>query len=648
MTFVVSGGQLAKLDRPHLGHFPGSTNIEIAPRVYQDYATIWRTQPQVRTVVSFLGRNIAQLGIHLFKRQSDVDRKRLDSHPLAALFDQPAPFTTRYRLIDAMVQDMCIYDNAFWLKVKDLDQPAALVRLDPRRTTPCGDNAFYASHYEFRGGVGVQQFPADQVVHFRGYNPNNEREGSSPIETLRTILAEEYQAARYREQLWGNGARASGYLTRPVEAPDWSRDARDRFRLQWQNQYTGEGGLSGGTPLLEDGMSFVSASVTPEQAQYLEARKLTREEVAAAYHIPPPMVGILDNATYSNIVEQHKIMYQDTLGPWLQMLAQEIELQLLPDFGKTKNIYVEFNLAEKLRGSFEQQATQLQTSTGAPYMTRNEARSMLNLPQIDGADELVVPLNVLIGGQASPTDSAPPEGEPTADAPPKHHGPRIKARVGDGQIDKAKSTMSSYFARQGQEISSKVDAAAPNTPSLAAVYDRDRWVKELTGDLFAVAVAIATAAGKATLRALGLDPDSYDEDRTLSWLQNHAQYAAEAIEAGTESRLETALDAPDPGQAVTDMFAGFATDRAEQVAHTEATSLSGFGTAEATEKSGKQATKTWRAHAATSRPSHQKLDGETVPMDAKFSNGGRYPGDLQLPDDERVGCRCSMDISLAE
>jgi hypothetical protein len=59
---------------------------------------------------------------------------------------------------------------------------------------------------------------------------------------------------------------------------------------------------------------------------------------------------------------------------------EEIELQLLPDSRRHQpNVYVEFNLAEKMKGSFEEQATSLQTAVGAPWMTRNEARARQNL-----------------------------------------------------------------------------------------------------------------------------------------------------------------------------------------------------------------------------------------------------------------------------
>jgi hypothetical protein len=73
---------------------------------------------------------------------------------------------------------------------------------------------------------------------------------------------------------------------------------------------------------------------------------------------------------------------------------------------------VEANVASKLRGSFEEQASLLQTAVGGPYMTRAEARTVQNLPHLDGTDELIVPLNVVVGGLASPTDTAPKAGGP--------------------------------------------------------------------------------------------------------------------------------------------------------------------------------------------------------------------------------------------
>lgn len=404
MAFVVSAGQVASLERvtpPAPFTMRGADGYALA------YEAIWRTQPHVRTCVSFLARNIAQLGLHTFHRQSDVDRKRLTDHPVARLLERPTPRTGRFKAIDALVNDLGIYDSAYWLKVRDRDRPQGLLRLPPTMVEPIGESWVAPDGYRIRGSRGERVVAADDVVHFHGYHPLLLTGGSSPIEAIRQLLAEEFAAERYREQLWRNGARMSGYITRPATAAEWSDPARRRFKAGWQAQYAGDGAQAGGTPVLEDGMEFKEASFTPEQAQYVQTRKLTREEVAALYHIPLPMVGILENATFSNITEQHKQLYQDTLGPWLTQIAEVINVQLLPDFDDVDGVYVEFNMAEKLRGSFEEQAKNLQTAIGGPWLTRNEGRARMNLSPIDGGDELITPLNVLTGGQASPTDSAP-------------------------------------------------------------------------------------------------------------------------------------------------------------------------------------------------------------------------------------------------
>lgn len=414
MVFGVSEGQVVAVDRPT---YQAPTALRINDDLTQDYAAIYRTQPAVRMVVDFIARNIAQLSLHTFERIGEHDRRRLRDHPLAQLLGRPNSFTTPYRLMRALVADKGIYDYAVLLKTREGNDPA-LVRLPPRMVKPIGDSWIRPEGFLVEGSRGRVTLDPSKVVYFHGYNPEDDRQGLSPIETLRRALSEEFAAGVMREQTLRNGARMSGYIQRPKEASQWSETARSRFTTGWRSQYSGLSATEGGgTPVLEDGMTFVAASQNSVDLQYIEARKLTREEVAAAYFIPPPMVGILDHATFSNITEQHKMLYQDTLGPWLAEIQQDLQLQLLPEFAGPQNVYVEFNMAEKLRGSFEEQAKQLQSSVGAPFMTRNEARGRANLPSLDGGDDLVTPLNVLIGGQASPVDGVTEGGGANAEKP---------------------------------------------------------------------------------------------------------------------------------------------------------------------------------------------------------------------------------------
>lgn len=238
-------------------------------------------------------------------------------------------------------------------------------------------------------------------------------------------------------------------------------------------------------------MAWKEASFNAQESEYLAGRKLTREECARAYHIPLPMVGILDNATFSNIREQHKNLYQDSLGPWLSMIEGDIELQLLPDLNTTPGVYVEFNIQEKLQGSFEEQVQALQSSVGAPWLTRDEARARMNLPSMGGdATRLVVPLNVLVGGQASPRDSAPPPKALTAGTKAKREGQIDPSQPGlrDRHEVKWAQVMAHYFKRQQDAIVGKVPAKA----TITQLWDAKRWDSELHDDIFRLNVATAT------------------------------------------------------------------------------------------------------------------------------------------------------------
>lgn len=422
MAFVLSQGAVRGLSRPT---YVTPQRIFLSTTFAADYLQIWRSQASVRTVVTFLARNIAQLGLPLYERVGDADRKRLQDHPLAVMLRRPNPWTTRYRMINALVHDFAIYDVAFWSKVQVDGQTRALVRIPPSMVRPGGDNWITPEYFEVNGARGKKEIPADQLVYFRGYG-GNEDVGVSPLESLRQTLREEWTGSQMREQIMRNGARASGYIQRPnsKEAGSWSKEARDRFKQEWRAQYAGEGPEAGGTPILEDGMEFKPVSQNAKELQYVEGRKLTREEVASAYFIPPPMVGILDHASFSNITEQHKMLYQDTLGPWLSMIQEEIALQLVPDFEPDPDrFYAEFNLREKLSGSFEERQAAITSAVGGPTMTINEARALDNRPPIEGGDDLIRPLNVTQNGDQNPipaagggndalTRNTPPEADP--------------------------------------------------------------------------------------------------------------------------------------------------------------------------------------------------------------------------------------------
>lgn len=444
-----------------------------------NYAAIYRSQPNVRTVVDFIARNIAQVGFHVYRRVSDTDRVRLPDHQLAQWLKDPNPDTTTFRLFEATMQDLGIHGRAYWMKVRQR-ATLGLVRMPPESVVPYG-YLLPISYDWIKPDFTVKSLRASEVVAFRYFNPDDPLLGLSPLETLRQLLLEDSASHAYRRAFWANAARLEGVVTRPAGAPKWTPEQKQSWREQWAARYSG---APGQTAVLEDGMTFTPTTYSARDSEVTAARKLTREEVASAYHVPLPMVGILDHATFSNIREQHKHLYQDCLGPSFEMLQQEIERQLLPECDDVDRVYIEANIADKLKGSFEEQANAMRSAIGRPWMTANEGRARMNLPaQVNDptADELALPLNM-----SAPSLSDEP-GPTAADV-----APAIRAT----------------WDRQR----ARLDKLDPEDRATEFEMSRGRWDRELALDLAAryrdAGLDEATAARKAMRLAAGINAET--------------------------------------------------------------------------------------------------------------------------------------------
>ena len=409
VTFYVGGMPVTMSDRTYSLTASGDPVAPGAFKTFGDSASmveLWRRQPSLRMVTTFLAENIAQVPLHAFQRLDNGDRDRLAAdHPLSRAMRWPdPPRLTAYELMHQLVLDVCLFDRYAAQVFIDAEGRASVVRLPPTSWKFERDSLDRPKWIAARRKDGTEfTISLSRALWVDGFPAED---NTSPVESLRGILAEADMAADYRRQLWEHGGRMPGWIGRPQDAPAWTTDGRTRFREGW-NQYAGNGVRAGRTPVLEDGMEYheLSAGITPENGQQLESRKLSIAEVANAYHVPPQMVGQDAGSSYNSVAGYREMLYSDTLGTWFERLDQAFNMRLVPQLADPDDVFVEFNVASKLRLAFEDQARIFQTSTGGPIMTRAEARRRLNLPHIEGTDDLIVPLNVTEGGQASPTDS---------------------------------------------------------------------------------------------------------------------------------------------------------------------------------------------------------------------------------------------------
>ncbi|WP_308357972.1 phage portal protein [Streptomyces cucumeris] len=638
MSFVVSSGQLATTGA---GVTPGFAAMPL-PAAPWEYETIWRTQPQVRTVIGFIARNVAQLGIHVFRRLTDTDRERLIDHPLAQLLAEPLPRMTQYRFVERIVSDLALYDNAYGIKLK-LDGTLRILPVPPTLIRPYGGNWIAPSHFETAGG---RDFGVDEVVHLHGYSPEGLTYGASPVESLRELLLESSESAKARAAMWKSGARTTGVLVRPADAPEWGPKEKARFREMWRS-FTSGGGAEGGTPILEDGMEYKPVGFDPKAAQYIEARKLTREECAAAYFIPPPLIGILDHATYSNIKEQHAHLYQDTLGPWLVMLEQEIAAQILPDLPDNRDVYAEFNIGAKLRGSFEEQAAAASTATGRPWMTVNETRARNNLPAVDDGDTLIVPLNVTEGGLASPRDTAP-DGAPKARGRPHTKSGKPSALGSFTAERKAlEKSLTAFTERQAEQLLTAAGAKADGMPDLLELWadGHDDRLAQLQSLLADHGYRLAQVGAWEVLDQWNPEAEGWSAEVMLAWVLAAAETHAEQHEEAGREAVAAVQEAGGDGWREALRSAGVAWGTAAAArALTASTELRSFGGHDAAGASG-LTKKVWRTGGKKPRASHRAQDGESVSLDDVFSNGLRWPGDGKGRTEELVNCNCTLDYA---
>lgn len=621
----------------------------------QSPETVFRQQPNLRTLITFLARNIAQLGVHTYERVGDTDRKRNTRDVVAQTLAKPNRTMTTYDLFYRLVADLSLWDEALWLVTQDIESRSGwTIQPIPMGWVQrfVGGDLWGPSHVMIYppGAKAPIKISMDEVIHFHGWDPANLHAGVSPIEALKSTISEQIHAAVYREQQWTKGGRVGMVVSRPKDAPSWTPDQKRKFKEILDSKLSGDDGSdAGGSIIFEDGMEGKRLGFSAKEDQFIEAAKLSFTTVCQVFHVNPTMVGLLDNANFSNVKEFNRSLYTNTLGPTLVQLEDRLNTFLVPRMTTNNKIYVEFNVKEKLRGSFEEEAQYLQSAIGGPYMTRNEGRARQNLPAVEGGDELIVPLNVVEGGQASPQDSTPDSitGENGGGAN-SHPGVVVKARASDTAQANVEKLLKAFYKRQGAAVLSALGAKDGDE-----WWDQERWDKELAADLFRVAAQISRTIGRKTAEELGFDPGVYDTDRTVKFLQAVSESRAGMINGATKAALDEVLasaddeDAPAPSE----VFKKAEEERSVAAAAALVTVFSAFATTEAAKQvstGGRKSTKTWIVTSTNPRKSHSSMNGETVPIDSKFSNGADWPGDPVLGADGVSGCMCSVSVRMLD
>ena len=356
-----------------------------------------RTAMQTSAVyacVRVLSETLASLPLHVYKYIDNGGKEMQTQHYLyPILHDNPNPEMTSFVFRETLMSHLLIWGNAYAQIIRDgRGRVLAMYPLLPNRMevdrAPSG-----ALVYTYRLNIDDVQYKKettltlgpDDVLHIPGLGFDG-LVGYSPIAMAKNAIGMALATEEYSATFFANGANPGGLLEHPgvIKDPQKVRDS-------WNSAYQG-GGKAHKVAVLEEGMSYKSIGIPPEQAQFLETRKFQINEIARIFRVPPHMVGDLERSSFSNIEQQSLEFVKYTLDPWVIRWEQALQKSLILPSEKNSH-FVKFNVDGLLRGDYAKRMNGYALARQNGWMSANDIREMENMNRIpaeEGGDLYLV------------------------------------------------------------------------------------------------------------------------------------------------------------------------------------------------------------------------------------------------------------------
>lgn len=359
--------------------------------------------------VELLSQTVSTLPLYVYRDDADGGRHPDKTSRLwTLLHDRPNAWMTPCEFLSAMVVNRLLRGNAYAQVVRDREGDlVALVPLSPDQMEVSVIEGGEVYTY-YQDGVTTVLAP-ENVIHWKGVG--NGYIGLSKLEYMRASTNEAVNAQDNATKLFGKNSKPSGVLQTDSLLDDKQiATVKKRFAGMATNP-------ASGLYIVDRGLKYSQLSLSPADAQLLESRKFSVEEICRWFGVPGVLVNMSGQTTWGSGIEQivegfHKF----TVAPLCKQLEQALARRLIGvnDTGVT----IEFKYEGFLRSTPEKRAAYYSTMVQNGGMTRNEIRRLENLPPVAGGDELTVQSNLVpidklgkMGGKptvaSSPSDGTP-------------------------------------------------------------------------------------------------------------------------------------------------------------------------------------------------------------------------------------------------
>jgi HK97 family phage portal protein len=666
------------------------------------YLGRYADQAWVNSCVSILASKGSGVPLNIFRKVGKV-AEELSDHPLKQLIAAANPFMNGHDLVESGIGFYSLSGNSYWLLDAFVDgKPTEIYPLDPSKVRVRADKSAYVTGYIYEPTPGVDPQPLDaaEVLHFKTWNPLDPFYGLAPISAARDSSDSILEADRYNKVFFENSAETGGVLT--TDQPIQEEEGK-RILSVWNSTHRGVR-KSHKIALLHSGLKWQSTATTQKDMQFPELKRMSREDILSVYHIPPVMVGVFDEANYSNADVQRRIFWLDTMIPLLRKFESVINERLVKPYDP--NVFAAFDTSgvEDLQEDKKARAEEDEILTRSGIVTINEAREKRKLPPVDWGEVWNAPFTVSpINEPRTPAAPAvppaappPPEEDPTTNedppSPPKA-GPStpsdpIEPTVSEKMVpeDKGKlrrdavwisfkgltesmekrwkPVLRGLFNAQEREVIGNLKDDGERATRQAKfsgmkdfktaldiiLFDGGNARKEWRREGRKLMAATLGASGSNEAGRYDLGTFTLADPRVQKWLDEKAFKFADAINTTTEEALREELKAGvSAGETIDDIsrrmekvFDEARSYRMDRIARTETISASNQGAMAAYEQSGVVQETEWiTARDEKVRDSHQ-IDGEQVNLGAAFSNGLTMPGQAGADADEVINCRCTI------
>jgi HK97 family phage portal protein len=365
----------------------------------RDYAALAREGYQKNAIVHRAVRLVAESigGVTWLLFDGDAEQA---AHPLLDLIARPNPRQDGGALLEAVTAHLLLAGNAYIEAVSLETQGTADVRelyaLRPDRMTMVPGPDGWPEAYDYAIGARMVRFhqagELPPILHLTLFNPLDDHYGLAPLEAAAIAVDTHNSAAKWNKALLDNAARPSGALV--YAGPDGQvlSDAQfERLKAELADQYAGA--TNAGRPLLlEGGLDWKAMSLTPKDMDFMEAKHAAAREIALAFGVPPMLLAIPGDNTYSNYQEANRVFWRQTVLPLANRIGTALTQWLSPAFGERNGSNLRLAIdTDRIEALASDRAALWERVTKAPFLTLNEQRLAVGYGAIESGDVIARP-----------------------------------------------------------------------------------------------------------------------------------------------------------------------------------------------------------------------------------------------------------------